>query len=75
MNDFFHPMRTAEVVSELFNLDPRIKRTEDEIAEVQQQRQQAQAAAQNAEQLKNTGIGLNNLASAGETLGGAGMIQ
>lgn len=75
VNDFFHPMRTAEVVSELFNLDPRIKRTEDEIVEVQQQRQQAQMAAQNAEQLKNTGIGLNNLASAGETLGGAGMIQ
>lgn len=75
VNDFFHPMRTAEVVSELFNLDPRIKRTEEEITEVQQQRQQAQMAAQNAEQLKNTGIGLNNLASAGETLGGAGVLQ
>lgn len=75
VQDFFHPLRTAEVVSELFNLDPRIKRTEEEIAEIQQQRQQAQMAAQNAEQLKNTGIGLNNLASAGETLGGAGMLQ
>lgn len=75
IQDFFHPMRTAEVVAELFNLDPRIKRTKEEIVEVQQQRQQAQMAAENAEQLKNTGIGLNNLASAGETLGGAGMIQ
>ena len=68
--DIFHPQRTAKGVAELFNLDPRFQRTEEEIAEVQQQRQQAQAAQAQAEQLKNTGIGINNLASAGETLGG-----
>ena len=69
--DAFHPQRVARGVGELFNLDPRFYRSEEELAEVQQQRAQAQAAANNSEQLKNTGIGLNNLASAGETLGGA----
>lgn len=69
IGDFFHPTRTAEVISEMFNLDPRIKRTDEEITEVQMQRQQQQMAAMNAEQLKNTGIGLNNLAAAGETMG------
>ena len=74
--DIFHPQRVAKGVAELFNLDPRYQRTDDEIAEVQMQRQQAQAAAAQAEQLKNTGIGINNLASAGETLGGVtGMMQ
>lgn len=69
INDFFHPTRTAEVIAELFNLDPRIQRTDEEMAELQEQRQQAEMAAANAAQLKDTGIGLSNLASAGETLG------
>lgn len=71
--DTLHPQRTAEVVSEMFNIDPRIKRTEEEIMQVQEQRQAAAQAAQNSEQLKNTGIGLNNLASAGETLSDTGI--
>ena len=69
--DAFHPQRIAKGVGELFNLDPRYYRSEDELAEMQQQRMQAQMAATNAQQLKDTGIGLNNLASAGETLSGA----
>lgn len=69
--DAFHPQRIAKGVGELFNLDPRYYRSEDELAEMQQQRMQAQMAAANAQQLKDTGIGLNNLASAGETLSGA----
>lgn len=73
--DIFHPQRTAKGVAELFNLDPKYQRTEEELAEVQEQRKQAQMAAQNAEQLKNTGIGINNLASAGETLGNTAGIM
>ena len=69
--DAFHPQRIAKGVGELFNLNPRFYRSEEELAEIQQQRVQAQMAASNAQQLKDTGIGLNNLASAGETLGGA----
>lgn len=68
--DAFHPARIAKGVGEMFNVDPRFYRTEEEMrAKIQQQQQQA-IAMQQAAQLKDTGIGLNNLASASETMAG-----
>ena len=67
--DAFSPDNVARGVAEMFNLDPRYLRTQRQIDEVREQRAQAQMQMANAEQLKNTGIGLNNLASAGQTLG------
>ena len=69
IGDMFHSQRIVEGIGNMFNIDPKFYRTPEELQQVQEERKQAQMAAANAEQLKNTGIGINNLASAGETLG------
>lgn len=56
-------------VGEMFNLNPEYFRTDDELAEIQAQRQEAAQQAQSAQYLKDTGIGINNLASAAGNLG------
>lgn len=67
--DVFNVDSIARGTGEMFNIDPRFFRTEDEVAEVRGQRMQAQQQQMGAQQLKDTGIGLNNLANAGQVLG------
>lgn len=66
----FHPQRTVEAVGQMFNLDKRIFRTEEELQQLAQAQQEQIAAQEQAQQLKDQGIGIRNLAQAGATLQG-----
>lgn len=71
----FDVINTDEIVREVGNmyaLNPKFFRTEEEVAALREQRNQAAQEAQEAAILKDQGIGLNNLASAGKTLGESG---
>ena len=67
--DAFHPQRLAKGVGDVFNVDPKFYRSAEEMAQLAKQRTEQASALAQAQQLKDTGIGLNNLASAGQTLG------
>lgn len=69
MMQAFHPQRMIQGICELYNIEPRFLRTEEEMQELQQQQAEQQQADQQSMQLKNAGIGLNNLASASSTFG------
>lgn len=56
-----------------FSLDPSFFREQEEVDEIRSQRAQQQEELQAAQQLKDTGIGLNNLARAGQALGSTDM--
>jgi hypothetical protein len=71
--DVFHAQRIARGVGEVFNIDPTYFCTEEEFAAKQQQRSEAAQQAQEAERMKNMGIGINNMASAGQTLQESGV--
>ena len=66
----FHPQRTTAMVGEMFNLSKKMFRTEEEMQQLQMQQQQQMAAQEQAQQLKDQGIGIRNLAQAGATLQG-----
>lgn len=71
--DAFHPQRTVRDVSDMFSVNPAILRTEEELQELAEQRAEAAQAEQQASQLKDLGIGLNNLASAGQKAGNSAL--
>lgn len=66
--DVFNVDRITRGLGEMFNIDPTFFRSEDEVAAVREQRQQQMMQQNSAAQLKDTGIGLNNLANAGQVL-------
>lgn len=67
--DVFDVDRIARGTGEMFNVDPTFFRDEEEVAAVREQRRAAAMQQEAAGQLKDTGIGLNNLANAGQVLG------
>lgn len=70
--DVFHPYRMAKGIGEVYNVDPKFFRTEDEYQQVQEARAQAAQEENAAANLKDQGIGINALAQAGDRLGGMG---
>jgi hypothetical protein len=67
--DIYNLDAMSRDIGEIFNLNPEYFRSEEEVAAMRQQRTEAAMQANQAQQLKDTGIGVNNLASAGRTLG------
>jgi hypothetical protein len=64
----FHPQRTVEYVGEMFNINKKVFRTEEEMQQLMEQQAQAAVAEDQARQLKDTGIGVRNLAQAGTSM-------
>lgn len=67
--DKFNTDKTVEGVCDMYSINPEYLRDDSETAEVRQARAEAQQQAQMAEQIKNAGIGMNNIASGMDTLG------
>ena len=67
--DKFNTDKTVEGVCSMYSIKPEYLRDDSETAEVRQARAEAQQQAQMAEQIKNAGIGMNNIASGMDTLG------
>lgn len=67
--DKFDTDRTVEGVCDMYSINPEFLRDEQETAALRQQRAQQQQEAQMAAQIKDAGIGMNNIASGMDTLG------